>query len=216
MNRTKLLTILMALILALGMATVPALAAAPAGDIVAVPEYDELSTTEDELLTTDNSKGLIPVYGYVGEDAIIDDDEKDDPTKEPDVYPFLIDVSVPVKVIWAAFESGGGAVTSPDYYIENHGDDDLTVTLVSFAANGADNTNVDSDLSLTLAEVSAGAMTNSETSTTLVSSGNYPANNDALGTLATGKWNFKLTGTYDGSFTTPYEPSYLMVLKFEV
>ena len=92
----------------------------------------------------------IPVYGYVGEDAVITDPDSNDPETPPEELDVDINVSVPVKILWAAFESDGGAVTSPNYRIKNNGDANLKVTVVNFASTGTDNNDIDKYLTLNL------------------------------------------------------------------
>lgn len=53
----------------------------------------------------------------------------------------IVEVSVPVKMIFAAYESDGGAVTSPTFNFENHSrfDVDVSLSSVSYAAKNGEN-----------------------------------------------------------------------------
>ena len=77
--------------------------------------------------------GNIPMYGYVGPELTdIDDPDPDD----PDVNPFFLNVSVPVKFLWAAFEPGSPSpsvpVEAPDYKIINHSTSKYEVFVIGF------------------------------------------------------------------------------------
>ncbi len=101
----------------------------------------------------------IPVYGYVGPDAILIDPNPTEPDSrpepiDPDEIETQINVSVPVKILWAVFDSDVdkttwiGEVTSPDYYIRNNSEQMVVeVTAKSFAAadSGTHNKYVDNN-----------------------------------------------------------------------
>ncbi|MDR1299854.1 MAG: hypothetical protein LBJ84_06360 [Oscillospiraceae bacterium] len=221
----KLLSVTLAAIMAVSLASFPALAE----DVPNLPADSSVAYTglkgKYGSKTSDLKPPEIPVYGYVGPTDEIIDTNPEDPDTPPQVVE--VNVSVPVKIIWAAFEDGGGAITSPEYYIKNNsGTRDLKVTLLSFLprADVADNASVDGYLTLNL----AGETNQFGSANTIVSgSGGVPAYpvdgsepnktivfaNDFLhdGT----QWKFNLNGTWGTTFpSTHYKPVYDMVLKF--
>ncbi len=153
----------------------------------------------------------IPVFGYVGEDATITDPDTGDPNKPPVVTNYEINVSVPVKIIWAAFQSEAPAITAPNYYLKNNSaGNSLSVTLSSFKARATPaNTAVDPKLTLNL------------TGTQMSKNSVFAAGNGYTGTSAFplafapgAQWDFSLSGMYVGTFTTAQSPVYDMVLTF--
>jgi hypothetical protein len=226
----KLLTIAIALIMALSLTAIPAFAA---GELPTTIDYTEVHGVNPTDTVLDNVK--IPVYGYVGADAKITDPVPGtgtDPTVKPEAVPYQVNVSVPTKIIWAAFESDGGAVTSPTYHIVNNSyTNNLTVTLVSFTKcylgkATTDNDFVDPNLTLNITADGSPFTQSSVVAgngTSAIYFGDSTANGTAIvGTLAkkvnttTYPWNFKITGTYVGSYATAREPVYTMTLKFAV
>jgi hypothetical protein len=178
--------------------------------------------------TDGEAEGDVPVYGYVGPYAeAIDDNDEDPDTDEtdkdtPPKFIYHVNVSVPTKLIWAAFQENDGDVQSPEYHIRNNGTKDLDVTMVSFEAkeDGGNvlpaNLAIDKDLTLTVVSddfdeqevVSAGDP-----------SASYDINNASLGTLEQGtanQWNFEFGGNYGGEFGDAKTPEYVMTLKFAV
>jgi hypothetical protein len=188
-----------------------------------------VQSNDDEHLLSDvyqwngfTNDDSIPVYGYVGEDIedVIDPDPKD-----PDVnpFPYQIDVSVPTKILWAAFESDLGAVSSPEYYIKNNNAQtpngkDVSVTVYSFSkrAEGThqgENEAIDRYLNLYITPTGVGFNTTNvngvqilkgdNTSVTYIASTtpqtkilctNGSVNNSA--SLGATKWTFKIGGAY--------------------
>ena len=110
-------------------------------------------TPASKLVQGDSAQETtVPVFGYVGEDADI---------TGTDVPPGIIveksqiNVSVPVKLIWAAFESDKGAITAPTYTIKNNSEENkVAITMVSFTGTGTDNASVESKLTLNIVGVS--------------------------------------------------------------
>ncbi|MCL2332064.1 MAG: hypothetical protein FWC54_01060 [Actinomycetia bacterium] len=174
------------------------------GTVNTTPAYRDIQGDSEQTAT-------IPVFGYVGEDATITDPDTGDPTKPPVVTAYQINVSVPVKIIWAAFQSEAPAITAPNYYLKNNSAvNTLDVTLSSFKArNTVANTAVDSKLTLNL------------TGAQMAKTGIFAAGNGYTGTTAFltafapgAQWNFSLSGMYVGDFATPYTPVYDMTLTF--
>ena len=166
-------------------------------------------TPENVFVQDGDGKDVtIPVYGYVGEDAVITDPDKDKPHIPPIVTPAEINVSVPVKIIWAAFESDKGDVTAPTYHIKNNSttpDYNLIVTLTSFDAENPHANAINSALSLHI--------TGAEMATPNVI-GITNAKTFEADFSAQARWEFSLSGTYDGNFDIAYTPTYSMVLTF--
>jgi hypothetical protein len=218
----KLLSIILASAMALSMAAFPALAA----DEKNLPDAGDISYARlrgrDGAKTSEMANPEIPVYGYVGpEDTLIDPDP-DNPEEPPIVTE--VNVSVPVKIIWAAFEPDAGTIVAPNYYIQNHSTvHDLKVKMESFQPRpGGDNTSVDQFLVLNLAGKAGGFEASNP-----ISSGNgivasFPINGSTTIDFANtftkgGKWDFTLTGNWSGAFvSTSYVPAYDMVLVFSL
>jgi hypothetical protein len=153
----------------------------------------------------------IPVLGYVGPAKTVVDTDPKDPEAGIDGY--LIEVSVPVKIIWAAFEENqvGGTteVDSPEYSIKNVGSENLKVTVNRFASTG--DATVNSSLTLTFKPI--GTQPFAEQTLFASNAGLTPE----IGSLNAGvTWNFEIDGAYTGGFTTTYEPTYDLELKFEL
>jgi hypothetical protein len=204
----KILAVLTALIMMTAVAAIPAFADVTRSiddSNIAYKDY-----TENSPLITDN----IPVYGYVGEDAEITDTDPTNPDTPPGTNAYEINVSVPVKILWAAFESDAGAVSAPDYHIKNNSRTyDLDVTLSSFLARvSAANEEVDPFLTLNI--------TGTEMATAgVINAGGADYDNDTPFATVLQKntsWTFSLSGMYSGVFTTAYTPSYDMVLEFAI
>jgi hypothetical protein len=165
----------------------------------------------------------VPVYGYVGPDALLIDEDPNDPDIGMSVKEVKINVSVPVKILWAAFENGSvepsgtaGKVVSPDYYIRNNDKTtDLKVTVTNFTKEGTDNDVVDKDLILNIygpAFKQTGLVTGNGSVASYLTDGT----NVQLGFSAGRTWKFTIDGTYDGTFGSAKMPKYSLQLKFEV
>jgi hypothetical protein len=208
MKKTRLITSLALIALMVSLFTMPAFAAPnlPADSDVSYWDIRGESTQTTTGNGPDDAD-LIPVYGYVGETTTLEDTDPEDESVEPTPVENEINVSVPIKIIWAAFESDGGTITAPNYHIRNNSlTKQVKVELTSFTADSSDdNTTVDSDLELILK--SNGADIN------LLDFVGTPVLENAL--PSTTNWDFTLGGTYSGEFgATAYQPSYMMVLTF--
>jgi len=167
----------------------------------------------------------VPVYGYVGPDATIVDNT--DPPGPPTV---ILGVSVPVNLLWAAFKSDAGAVTSPNYYIQNNSATPVNMKITSFTADtstpalvtaaGA----VNKDLTLKLVGINGATpvsvWTSNGTTGTGIASGS-PVDLGNLGALgsSTEKRTFTIGGAFPAASipdNTDYRPQYKMVLTFDV
>ncbi|MGI6004292.1 MAG: hypothetical protein ACOX88_02600 [Christensenellales bacterium] len=176
------------------------------------------STNKDYTLSDEDNEPTVttPVYGYVGPDAIITDPDPEDPDAQPEVEVIATDmeISVPVKLMWAAFASGGGTIVSPSYTIENKSPFAVDVELTSFTSD----TDVpdpvkDAGIVLNLSSLAAAATNVPGTSglTVPVVVGTLTAATGAAPSKA-----FSIGGTYTGSFAAVYQPTYQMVLTFSI
>ena len=125
-------------------------------------------------------------------------------------------MSVPVKIIWAAFESDAGAISAPNYkIINNSAANDVDVTLTSFSGSSTntDNAIVDPNLVLNLtgSEMAGNVVTGNGATATYLT---IPASKGTLNSRS--EWTFSLGGMWSGGFTTAYTPTYEMVLTFEL
>jgi hypothetical protein len=209
MKKARLLMSLALIALMVGLFTMPAFAAPnlPADNDVVYWDIRG-DSSQDSTGNGPDGTDLIPVYGYIGETTTLTDTDPDDPEVGPTPVENEINVSVPIKIIWAAFETDGGDITAPNYHIRNNSmTESVSIDLMSFSKNDtADNNAVDSDVTLALLEGQSTLL-----SDVLTLSGQPTiVTNLAVGT----QWDFTLGGRYEGSFATAYNPSYLMYLKF--
>ena len=170
----------------------------------------------------------IPVYGYVGPDGEIYDPDPDDPDEPPIIR---LGVSVPVKLMWAAFASDGGDITSPNYFIRNFTSTPVNVSIRTFEVNplgdgyeAAHHTAVDSDLVLIMEGLGAGTGTASHVTVWDEGQVINPSATRDIGTLAPFSTNlndghrrtFTIGGFFDGSLDVPLTGlRYNMILRFE-
>ena len=164
-----------------------------------------------ETMTSDKNTEVIPVLGYVGPDTVVIDPDDPDPTAE--IY-----VEVPTQVIFAAFESGSGIVTSPKYAIKNLStESDIRVEIESFTQQNAETVPLDGKLTLKLVTY---------TNTDLVT-GLYPAAYPPAQTLADrlpkqvdesedNILGFMISGHWSGDFEAELQPNFDMTVKFSV
>ncbi|MCL2826033.1 MAG: hypothetical protein FWD72_01360 [Eggerthellaceae bacterium] len=201
MKTTKKKVVAMAVSMALAMAFMTTSAFADDDPFGTVPENDPAGN-ESFVSTNPSIDVNIPVFGYVGEDADLSD------PANPRYYD--ISVSVPTRLMWAAFESEEGKIVAPNYQIVNRSTQhDVAVELTSFEADGPDNAYVDSMLVLNL--------TGELAFTGVVDNGTYKAANKDMGVLESlGTWVFSLDGTWNGDFDKAYTPKYKMVLTFSM
>jgi hypothetical protein len=222
----KLLSIILAAAMTLSLAAFPTLAADNN-----LPDDNEVVYVkligQQGAQTSDMHPPEIPVYGYVGPEDELIDPEPEDPDKPPIVAE--VNVSVPVKIIWAAFEpespGPSAPIAAPNYYIQNHSSKyDLKVKVERFQPRvSAGNTGVDGYLELNL----IGKANEFELTNVLADgAGGVPSFPVAggseivfSGTLYKGgtKWGFTLGGTWSGAFNSnAYTPVYDMILLFSL
>lgn len=143
-------------------------------------------------------------------------------TTESTVKPFqtlpLLEISVPVKLMFASFASGGGDVISPDYEITNRSLLPVKVSLTEFHTDTLDGLSLvqtapssDGQLQLSLMGGTNFATVNGLPNGTLA--GGYMGE---LGVKdsATATGQFTVGGRYQGSFAAPKEPRFHAVFTF--
>jgi hypothetical protein len=146
-----------------------------------------------------------------------------------------INVSVPTKLIFAAFESGEGAITAPDYHIINNGTTAIDVSITGLAAKKPEDT-----VDLALKDVSDEQLASNQfnlyfkgkvgSSGTISPTNKLYAGTDlnigvcqSLGaapadpsTDTSNTYYFTLAGKYNGSFAVTKEPVYNITFTFAV
>ena len=135
-------------------------------------------------------------------------------------------VSVPVKLLWAAFDGGGGSIESPEYQIINNSyfSVDVGAKLTNVNYYDPDGTTVvaapaaDKELSLDLTGSTANGVTALNTSTSLLFGESAYRNLGTLGAKVTG--GFTIGGSYFGTIPTNASqalyPEYGMEFKFSI
>ncbi|MDR1536953.1 MAG: hypothetical protein LBU32_02970 [Clostridiales bacterium] len=174
------------------------------------------SLDEDAGVFSGSIVGLEPDVEYdIG--AFISNSEGDS-TSLVNKYAFkdpTITATVPVKIIFAAFQSNAGDVTSPEYQVTNLSAYPVRVSIASF------NPSAESlplpelqDLSLIM-KITGGAP---PSDIALFSSGSG-ASNQPLGTFQeqNGAFSFMINGRYEGVFTKYHSrPKFILELLFEL
>ena len=205
---------------------VPAFAILLAVPVFATSSFDESTAQTDNALTGDSpTTANIPIYGYIGQNADISDTDPSNPDTAPIITPngTSISVTVPTKVIFAAFAENGGEISSPDYVITNNSKtSSVTVTLASFTANsGEDNSAVDPSLSLNLkysydAEKEESIFANGTGTTSPIEIVRCLESDQTGSSVFRNSMAFSLSGEYSGSFSADRTPSYEMVFRFDL
>ncbi|MDR1539533.1 MAG: hypothetical protein LBU32_16340 [Clostridiales bacterium] len=210
----------MSLILGVSMSTILGVSTAFAG----TPGFGAgAEFTPRNFEAVDGSTTQVPVYGYVGPDVEITDPRPDD----EDAGLSQIDVSVPTKIIWAAFESDNKQVTSPVYKIINNSNkNDVKITMKSIAPKNSMQEQeklVDSYLNLKL--IDSVKSTEIIESVTEGVSANYNIGNgqelDTLETVTAGsnEWVFNIGGNLESAFAWPdvaMLPTYTLEFQFDI
>ena len=102
---------------------------------------EDETTPEANDKIINNSTEIIPVHGYVGPFEVVIP-----PDPEVEIY-----VEAPIKILFSAFDSDNGMVTSPKYVITNLSEKtDIKVEIESFAQQFDENASLDGQLSLKL------------------------------------------------------------------
>ena len=164
----------------------------------AEPDYAETSAGEN----------VIPVLGYVSPDTHVVT-----PPGEGEIY-----VEVPVKILFAAFESGAGMVSSPKYTISNLSQvSDLKVEIGSFVQSNEGEVPLNGQLDLQLVSPGEG---------TLVADlfpDNYSSAKllcERLPKMVDGQQGHQLElmvgGQWSGGFDVELQPAFEMTVLFSI
>ena len=158
---------------------------------------------------TMNEMEVIPVFGYVGPNSeVIPPDPE---TPEVEIY-----VEVPIKMLFAAFESDGGQVTSPQYTISNLSEtSDIKVEIVQFVQRPEPAVDLEGRLSLKLVSY------DNEDLVTGLFPASYPPERLLTGNLSkyaegsdSNRIGFMIGGSWNGAFTDEIQPAFDLTLKF--
>ena len=160
-----------------------------------------------------NNVEVIPIYGYLGPDKSIIEPDPDDPETPPEVE---IYVEVPVRIMFAAFESGAGAVASPRFTITNLSEiSDIKIEIENFEQRFDPEADLDGMLSLKFVNY------RNEDLVTELFPANYPPAKLFTGKLPRyvegsedNKLGFMVAGRWNGSFGKELQPIFDMTLKF--
>jgi len=170
---------------------------------------EEKPEQEQEQQAVTEETGIVPVYGYLGTDTTVIVPEPDDSATE--IY-----VEIPMKLLFAAFESDGGAISSPTYTITNLSTaNDVRVEIESFAQRNEADVPLEGQLSLKLV---------TEEGEDLVT-GLFPSEgllNEALAERLARQGEetedsqllFMVGGTWDGPLDRELQPVFDMTLRF--
>ena len=119
--------------------------------------------------------------------------------------PKIISISIPVKMMWAAFAEDKGQIKSPLYYIKNDTIDDYEVS-VNISPTGYDSIIIDSNVELLL-DSDDTAITKDDSVTAALYNTELVYNSSM---------RMFFTGTYTGSFSNTYYPEYDAVFKIQI
>lgn len=119
--------------------------------------------------------------------------------------PKIISISIPVKMMWAAFAEDKGQIKSPFYYIKNDTIDDYEVS-VNISPTDYDSTIIGGNVELLL--------DSDDTAITKDDSGTAASYNAEL--AYNSSMHMFFTGIYTGSFSNTYYPEYDAVFKIQI
>ena len=212
----KLLSFILAAIFAMAL-TVPAFADSG---------FEESTSQTDKSLTGNSpATAEIPVYGYIGQNADISDSDPSNPDTAPVATPngSSISVTVPTKVIFAAFSENQGEISSPDYTVRNNSKtNSVTVSITSFTPETSeDNSAIDSNLDLKLEfmydfEKEVSLLENGTALSSPVELTKCLEQDQTDYSVFRNTASFSLTGNYSGTFANSRTPSYDMVIRFDL
>ena len=169
-----------------------------------------LASNSFETTTTDNSSETLPVFGYIGSDTHTIPPDPEVP-QELEIY-----VEVPVEIMFAAFESDEGAVTSPKYAITNLSEiNAVRVEIESFEQRESPAIDLDGKLFLTLVD------NNNEPLIAELFPSDYATGKVMTESLAAyvddaddNKLEFMVGGFWSGSFDVGLQPVFDMTIRF--
>ena len=171
--------------------------------ILSVPHVVYANTPEYD--TTENISEIIPIFGFVGLFESIN------PPDDPEIY-----VEIPIEILFAAFNTDNGEVTSPRYTIKNLSTtDDVKVEIQNFEQRDIPYVQLDGKLSLDFVNYDKQTIVD----------GVFPANYSSPKTFKSNlsrfidgtedsTIEFMIGGTWTGEFDTELQPVFDMTLKF--
>jgi len=176
---------------------------------IAFTAFNLAASAEDDSPPTykeiTESSEIIPVHGYIGPSSTVI------PTEPLEIY-----VEVPVKILFAAFDTDEGIVTSPLYKITNLSDkNDIKVEIEDFTQIDAHDADLNDSLSLKLISPGNGDLVDEL----------FPSDYSApkLMTASLSKYieestnnvlQFTIAGTWNGTFDREIQPIFDMTVKF--
>ena len=180
-----------------------------------IPNYD---TDGFDDVIIEISEGKYYIYVRITNDVGLSDFKRVD---YKHIKTAQIEVSIPVKLIFAAFESNGPEIVSPDYYIQNYGETEIIVTIESFTIENAESLNLtvnpvnNKDISLIMHNKSALPKFND---VNLAAIDKFPAYFGHLNERESQNGSDRMSFTLKGKYIGPYDiakPKYFIVFKFE-
>ena len=163
----------------------------------------------DDSRITEDSTDVISVYGYIGPDTeTVPTDPEEPPALE--VY-----VEVPMKIQFAAFESDGGAVTSPRFRITNLSEqNDIKVEIESFTQRDDPAAELGNRLTLNLTDNTGANIITAifpSSGTTRLLTGCLPKRTEGSDD---NRLEFMVNGMWIGDFTETIQPVFDMTVVF--
>ena len=182
--------------------------------VVSVSNVVFANGEDDSYKTITGEEETIPVYGYLGPDKSVTPPDTGDGGEPSSVE---IYVEVPTKILFAAFESNEGKITSPKFTITNLSDlSDIKVEIESFEQRNSDEVNLDGRLSLKLVDIN-----DDDVVPELFPSSYHPLGKLLIDNLSksvegagSNKFVFMVGGVWSGSFDEELQPVFDMVVKF--
>ena len=156
-----------------------------------------------EVLIDENGN-IIPVFGYIGSDP------GETPIPEIEIY-----VELPVKILFAAFESVGENISSPKYTITNLSYlSDLKIEVTNFTQKNTETALLDGNLSLKLKDLNevdifAVVFPSDYQQPKLLTDRLPKITGDSQDNI----FGFMVGGSWTGSFDKQIQPAFEMVLK---
>ena len=167
-----------------------------------------LAEGEVDYSPTTAESEVIPIFGHVGPDATIID-----PEPATEIY-----VEVPIRIVFAAFESDAGVVSSPKYTITNLSEiSELKVDIDNFRQKNSGSVPLNENLALKLVTYEGDDLLTDLFPST------YPPSKllkERLSKVTDGpddnKIHFMIGGFWSGTFEDEIKPIFDMTLKFSV
>jgi len=137
--------------------------------------------------------------------------------------PYMIEVSLPTDLVFAAFESEKGDIKAPNYAIENNGETPVDVSIENFITKQSENLTIsttpsgENEFSLEMKESATISLFNVKLYTTRPFQPQHVCTLDYRGSEnEKNKAKFTFTGRYEGDFGVAKMPKYGLVFGFEI